>query len=532
MKCLIVDDDIVSRKKMEKILENVGECETTENGMDALAAFGNACEKNLPFDLVTLDVNMPGMDGTEVLENIRRMEKEMARDLRVKVLMVTANSDSETVLSCIQSACDDYVVKPFDRNKILQKIDTVMARASATVEPGIDPVNDNETVRFNKGRIIYKEGEKPGCAYRIVRGSVNLFRVVDNRNIVTERLQEGQMFGVCGVIGGEGGQGRTTHAMTVENCELQEIACDTLETDLDQSPDSVRTLVGSMARRLKTLSRTAAGQPSYPHFLSICQILNLIYLAHVKVPGKEAKRYKDYDLGVNCSALAKIIKSIIPVSGYEIDITLKRLYSLNLIEFSTREGTGGKLTHTFVKIIDQPKFINSAGRFYEEFKDTLQASMHRYEFADMDDFARSVDASPEIIYKKIAAGEIPENIFYIHMNAASEWLKEVGKSFFKKVKRRRLNIEDLDGVDDIVTVDNATIQECLGSIGYYKVGILAAIAGEDAREKIFGNLSANVAGIIRDEMPAEADIDEAEAADIEEEFVGLIKSMKEKAGPA
>ena len=154
--------------------------------------------------------------------------------------------------------------------------------------------------------------------------------------------------------------------------------------------------------------------------------------------------------------------------------------------------------------------------------------MQSIEFCDIHDFASYVDSTPELISKKIAAGEFPENIFYFHMSAVSEWKKEVGEDFFKKAKRRRVKIEDLEGVDDIVYVDNATVQEILSKIGYYKIGILAAIAGAVARDKIYSNLSSNMVNIIKEEMPSKEALDELEAADIEEEFIELIKDMKKR----
>ncbi len=124
MKILIVDDELVSRKKMEKIMGNFGECEVAENGQWATAAFKTAYQSGTPFDLVTLDVEMPGKDGTEVLFELREIEEEFVvpRHLQAKVLMVTAHSDKDTVITSIQAGCDDYVVKPFNRETVVEKL--------------------------------------------------------------------------------------------------------------------------------------------------------------------------------------------------------------------------------------------------------------------------------------------------------------------------------------------------------------------------------------------------------------------------
>ena len=70
---------------------------------------------------------MPEMDGTEVLLEIRELEnqKKIPREKQVKILMVTSHSDRDNIITCIQAECDDYIVKPFDREKILEKIEKI-----------------------------------------------------------------------------------------------------------------------------------------------------------------------------------------------------------------------------------------------------------------------------------------------------------------------------------------------------------------------------------------------------------------------
>jgi len=124
MKILIVDDETVSRTKLKMILETVGECHEAENGREALAFFKRAWAELIPFDLVCLDVSMPGMDGTEVLLEIREAESQMrvSREKPVKILMITSHADKDTVITSIQAGCDDYLVKPFQPGHVLDKI--------------------------------------------------------------------------------------------------------------------------------------------------------------------------------------------------------------------------------------------------------------------------------------------------------------------------------------------------------------------------------------------------------------------------
>ena len=120
MRTLIVDDELVSRKKAQKIMSTFGECDTAESGVEALEAFRSASQKGLRYDLITMDVQMPDMDGLEALRRIRAWEGScnIAPDQGVKVLMMTADKAAETVYSSFGEGCEGYVVKPFDKARI------------------------------------------------------------------------------------------------------------------------------------------------------------------------------------------------------------------------------------------------------------------------------------------------------------------------------------------------------------------------------------------------------------------------------
>lgn len=124
MKILVVDDEMVSREKMKMIMGHFGECDAVENGADAVEKFVSAWNGWSPYDLISLDVQMPEMDGLQVLNRIRGMEREknVPEDKRARVIMVTARNDKDTIVSSIQAGCNDYVVKPFDKTIVAKKL--------------------------------------------------------------------------------------------------------------------------------------------------------------------------------------------------------------------------------------------------------------------------------------------------------------------------------------------------------------------------------------------------------------------------
>ncbi|MCP3872872.1 MAG: response regulator [Desulfobacteraceae bacterium] len=125
MKFLVVDDDFVSRSKMEAIVENLGEYKSAESGKVAITLFQTSLNNNKPFDIITLDIDMPDMNGTKVLLKIREIENShnIAEENQVKILMVTSHSDKKHLVKCLESGCNDYIVKPFDIKTVRKKIE-------------------------------------------------------------------------------------------------------------------------------------------------------------------------------------------------------------------------------------------------------------------------------------------------------------------------------------------------------------------------------------------------------------------------
>ena len=122
---MVVDDDMISRRKLGTILASRGTVEEFSNGKTAIMSFQQAWEEQIPFKLITLDITMPGMSGMEVLKEMRRIEGSFLRDFRHKaiIVMVSASNNMNDVRSAISLDCNDYIIKPFDEEKILSRYD-------------------------------------------------------------------------------------------------------------------------------------------------------------------------------------------------------------------------------------------------------------------------------------------------------------------------------------------------------------------------------------------------------------------------
>ena len=127
IKILIVDDDFTSRKILLKYLLEYGQCDVAVNGKEAVEAFKLASEENETYDFICLDIMMPEMDGQEVLKEIRQFEKqkEIYGLDGVKIIMTSALDDSDNIKMAFREQCEGYLVKPIDKQKLIQKMESL-----------------------------------------------------------------------------------------------------------------------------------------------------------------------------------------------------------------------------------------------------------------------------------------------------------------------------------------------------------------------------------------------------------------------
>ncbi len=115
MRALVVDDSRSMRSIILKQLKELGfEVYEAENGHEAMSRLHDV--KNI--HLVLLDWNMPEMDGLEVL-NLIRAEPAYKE---VRVMMVTTESEMSRVATALEAGASEYLMKPFDREALLEKL--------------------------------------------------------------------------------------------------------------------------------------------------------------------------------------------------------------------------------------------------------------------------------------------------------------------------------------------------------------------------------------------------------------------------
>jgi two-component system, chemotaxis family, chemotaxis protein CheY len=112
-KVLVADDSGTMRAIIVRSLNSLGVSDVVqaEDGTKAVELFQPGV-----FDLVLTDWNMPGKTGLEVIQEIRKLDKN------VPVIMITTESDKARVVQAIQAGVTDFVVKPFDSKVLREKL--------------------------------------------------------------------------------------------------------------------------------------------------------------------------------------------------------------------------------------------------------------------------------------------------------------------------------------------------------------------------------------------------------------------------
>jgi two-component system, chemotaxis family, chemotaxis protein CheY len=125
MKILIVEDDLICGKIMTGHLSPYGKCDLTIDGQSAIQLFKNAWKNNQPYDLITIDIMLPNIDGQETLQQIRKLELTMGiqDSKKAKVIMTTALGNPKNVIEAFyKGGAMAYIVKPIEKEKLLEEI--------------------------------------------------------------------------------------------------------------------------------------------------------------------------------------------------------------------------------------------------------------------------------------------------------------------------------------------------------------------------------------------------------------------------
>ena len=146
---LVVDDEPQIRRVLRATLTAEGyEVEDARTGEDALNAV-----RTHRFDLILLDINMPGMGGLETCRQIRQTSE-------VAIIMLTVRDSEADKVAALDAGADDYVMKPFSMPELLARIRAALRRLPTSTDVTAEVVRlDELEINLATRRVISKDGE-------------------------------------------------------------------------------------------------------------------------------------------------------------------------------------------------------------------------------------------------------------------------------------------------------------------------------------------------------------------------------------
>lgn len=140
---MITDDHSMIREGLKQLLELDGDIKVIAEASDGIQCL-NVLDNILP-DVLLLDINMPNMNGLEVLKNIK------SRKIPVKVLILTVHNEIEYLIKAVEVGIDGYMLKDSDSSELKKAITTVMD-GETFIQPSLVPMLNSKLIDKNEDK--------------------------------------------------------------------------------------------------------------------------------------------------------------------------------------------------------------------------------------------------------------------------------------------------------------------------------------------------------------------------------------------
>ena len=126
---LIVDDNFENRQLLAEILREVAACDFAASGKEAIEAYNLSLQKKELYSLILLDIELPEVNGLEILEKIRESEKKVGIPFGDGIPIMIITAYEKKFLEAFNKGCDDYILKPIDTALLMTKIAKILEKS-------------------------------------------------------------------------------------------------------------------------------------------------------------------------------------------------------------------------------------------------------------------------------------------------------------------------------------------------------------------------------------------------------------------
>jgi two-component system response regulator LytT len=190
---LIIDDEPLARQELQYLLERAGGVEVLAQGTNGIEAV-ELIRIHKP-DVVFLDVQMPGMDGFAVLKKLLDRRMPMPQ-------VVFATAFNQYAVRAFEVNAIDYLLKPFDRKRVMQTIEKAQARHSGPVEPA--SLGGETGAKLDALlRLVEEQSHAPKVTGTVVVRAQSRLLLVDQKEICFASIEEGTISVVTSTVEGQ-----------------------------------------------------------------------------------------------------------------------------------------------------------------------------------------------------------------------------------------------------------------------------------------------------------------------------------------
>ena len=169
---LVIDDELGPRESLKMILKPHYNVYAVEKGEEATEIL-----RQVPIDVVTVDLKMPGLHGTKVLERVKQHDPD------IEAIIITGYGSMDSAIDGLRLGAFDYVSKPFDVAQILALIRRALERRKAKLQ--LKDLGKTERTRAQKaeGRRLFSVGLALQKVFDVIAGAEHRYVALDDRQI-------------------------------------------------------------------------------------------------------------------------------------------------------------------------------------------------------------------------------------------------------------------------------------------------------------------------------------------------------------